>query len=254
MNKALPCGYEGEAGQSRQAALKSRLQALEKLVRALQSKPDDEAEQLLRRIRTADDILSLSSGDSSKTQDDPPGSLSIITSSSGSSQTEPSIGALSTTVQGAYTSDASSGSSPLVRSGQGQRVRASAHLFRLVLPGVESTKAGVESFFSFSGKLFHVFSQQDTECYSKAIYGLDGQPDISQKVAICCLCAVAAVGIQYNCKEFEKGSEEVFYDVSRHFFSDVLEQRPLDAIKVCTLYALYNIMNKATVALAYVGQ
>ncbi|KXX73636.1 Nitrogen assimilation transcription factor nit-4 [Madurella mycetomatis] len=252
VNKALPCGYEGEAGQSRQAALKSRLQALEKLVRALQSKPDDEAEQLLQRIRTADDILSVSSGDDSKTQDNSMGSLSSIASSSGSSQMQPSTEALSTTVHGPHASDVSSRSSSLVRSGQGLRVHASAHLFRLVLPDVDFTKAGVESFFSFSGKLFHVFSQQDTERFSKTIFGLDGRPDISQKVAICCLCAVAAVGIQYNCKEFERGSEEVFYDVSRHFFSDVLEQRPLDAIKVCTLYALYNIMNKATVALAYV--
>ncbi|GAB1314630.1 hypothetical protein MFIFM68171_04840 [Madurella fahalii] len=264
-NRALPCGYEGEAGQSRQAALKSRLQALEKLVRALKSKPDDEAEQLLRRIRTADDILSISSDDDSKTHGTPPAPPSTTAASSVSSQTqsssatsglESSFVALSTTVNGAMSSHAPSESLSLARSpartGQGLPARASAHLFRLVLPDVDSTWDGVQSFFSFSGKLFHVFSLQDAINYRNAIYGLDGRPDISQKVAICCLCAVAAVGIQYNCNSFEKGSEEVLYDVSRHFFSDVLEQRPLDAIKVCTLYALYNIMNKATVALAYV--
>jgi hypothetical protein len=57
----------------------------------------------------------------------------------------------------------------------------------------------------------------------------------------------------YNPGDFQKGLEKTFYHVSRRFFSEVMEERPLDTIKVCTLTAMHNIMNKATVALAYIG-
>ncbi|KAG7289240.1 hypothetical protein NEMBOFW57_005605 [Staphylotrichum longicolle] len=116
----------------------------------------------------------------------------------------------------------------------------------------ETTWAGVQSFFNSCGKLFHVFSKQQMEGYYRAVFGSDGTADTSQKLAICCLYSCAAVGIQYTPGDFEKGMEAVFHDVSRRFFPEVMEERPLDTIKVCTLYAMYNILNKATVALAYV--
>lgn len=123
----------------------------------------------------------------------------------------------------------------------------------LPLPNAKTTWAGVESFFSSCGRLFHIFSPQQMETYYKTVFDVDGKPDTSQKLAICCLHAVAAVGIQYNPNDFQKGLEKTFHEVSRRFFSEVMEERPLDTIKVCTLFALYNIMDKATVALAYVG-
>jgi hypothetical protein len=89
-------------------------------------------------------------------------------------------------------------------------------------------------------------------CY-RSVFGIDGKADTSQKLAICCLCAVAAVGIQYNPGDFPSGMEKTFHDTSRRFFSEIMEERPLDTIKVCTMFSLYYIMNKATVALAYVG-
>jgi hypothetical protein len=116
----------------------------------------------------------------------------------------------------------------------------------LPLPSAKTTWAGVQSFF-------HIYSQQQMETYYRAVFGVDGKPDTSQKLAMCCMCAAAAVGIQYNPGDFQKGLEKTFHDVSRRFFSEVMEERPLDTIKVCTLFALYNILDKATVALAYVG-
>ncbi|KAK3941039.1 hypothetical protein QBC46DRAFT_111363 [Diplogelasinospora grovesii] len=261
--KGKSCGYEGEEGQSRQAAMKSRLEALEKLVSALQAKPPDEAEQLLQRIRTADDIISLASSDGDE-------SRSIVASNNGSggpslsgsagsaaASTDSSCGVSNTTISRILDGESSENISgvtavPLATSPQRLRVDASAYLIRLIIPSAQSTKAAIQSFFSSSGKLFHVFSPRQVEQSYKSVFSLDGLPNTTQKVAICCLCCVAAIGIQYNAADFDKGSEEIFYDVARHFFVDVVEDRPLDAIKVCTLLAMYNIMNKATVALAFV--
>lgn len=76
---------------------------------------------------------------------------------------------------------------------------------------------------------------------------------MNQKAAVCCLAAVASVGVQYNADAFEAGTDGVFYDVARHFFENLMEEKPLDAIKTCSVLAMYNIMNKATVSLAYLG-
>jgi hypothetical protein len=68
------------------------------------------------------------------------------------------------------------------------------------------------------------------------------------------VAAVAAVGVQYKADDFDNGLEAIFYDVARHYFADVFEDRPLESMKVCAMLAMYNIMNKATVSVAYVGK
>lgn len=64
--------------------------------------------------------------------------------------------------------------------------------------------------------------------------------------------AVAAVGTQHLHEAIYTAVEEAFYDLARHYQDDMLQLYPLDAIKVCTLLAMYNVFNKANVALAYV--
>jgi len=266
--KGKPCGYEGEEGQSRQAAMKSRLEALEKLMGALQSKSPEEAEELLQRIRSADDILSLS-GSAADGEASCAAARSIASGSSGSSRG--ASGTHRTTTTSRLSSNASDSSGPTSTSqdtGSSQTLVTSisalgsphnrlgadsqAFLFGFFLPSAQSTWAGVQSFYSSSGKLFHVFSESQVQDYHKSVYGFDGKPNRSQKVAICCLCIVAAIGVQYNPGDFEKGSDGALYEVAHHLFASVVEESPLEAIKVCTLLAMFNVMNKATVALAYV--
>ncbi|KAK3359577.1 hypothetical protein B0T25DRAFT_102716 [Lasiosphaeria hispida] len=251
--KDKPCGYDGEEGQSRQAAMKSRLEALEKLVGALQAKPPEEAERLLHRIRTVDDIISLPSSDGN---DD----SNIAALRDGSAGTRSDSDELSTPFSVPATSSDSWQTTqatacalePRVSPPKQMHTDPSAYLIRLIIPSAQLTRAAIQSFYSSSGKLFHVFSPEQVDTYLKSVFGLDGRPNASQRVAICCLCAVAAIGIQYNAGDFDKGAEQIFYDVARHYFVDVIEEQPFGAIKVCTLLAMYNVMNKATVALAYV--
>lgn len=83
--------------------------------------------------------------------------------------------------------------------------------------------------------------------------GSFGNPsDEQQQVATSCLCAVAAVGSQHSLDTLDKSVKTGFYDLTRHCFEAVIKLRPFDAIKVAVLLAMYNIMNKCTVALGYV--
>lgn len=113
------------------------------------------------------------------------------------------------------------------------------------------TRAATQSFYSSSGKLFHVFTPEQTESYHKAVFGFSGQANGSCKVEICCLASVAAVGVQYNPADFEAGSDLGFYDLAKRYFADLAEQRSPDAIRVCTMLALYNVLIKDTCALGW---
>lgn len=126
-------------------------------------------------------------------------------------------------------------------------------LVRLIMPNLALTTRAIESFFASTGQLFHVFTRDQIAVFLEDVFG-SSRSAINAKKAVCCMACVAAVGVQYTADNFEPGLDEVFYDVARHYFIDVFEDSPLDAIKVCTLLAMFNIMNKATVSVAYVGK
>ncbi|KAK0654531.1 hypothetical protein QBC41DRAFT_57716 [Cercophora samala] len=273
-SKDKPCGYEGEEGQSRQAAKQARLEALEKLMSALQYKSSEEAGELLQRIRTGDDPAVVLSGTESggESQSPPPVSASVTESVSGSGSGSGSGNGSgsrsgngsSSTLSAPLTSSSgsragsvdsralTSSSSTLVSLSVSARLNDPVSLYLAALPSAKLTWAGVQSFFSSSGRLFHVFSVEQVDEHHKAVFGLHGRPNLDERVSICCLAIVAAIGVQYNPNEFEKGVDELLYSAARLLYTDVLEYGPLTAIKVCTLLAMYNVNNKATVALAYI--
>ncbi|KAI1391592.1 uncharacterized protein F4822DRAFT_442532 [Hypoxylon trugodes] len=190
-SKNKECVYDGEEGQSRSAALKARVESLEKLVDQLQSgKPGQ------------------SSG-----SNDPIGA-----------SVDRTVGHLS---------------------------KLSA---RLSFPTASTTQTAVDGFFSCSGKLFHVFSRTQVAEIFQSVFQSQGESDSGrdQKSDLCCLMAIAAVGCQYSQDETDREVEDIFYCLAQHHLDDVMETRPMDAIKVCTLFGMYNIFKKATASLAYV--
>ncbi|RSL89223.1 hypothetical protein CDV31_015918 [Fusarium ambrosium] len=153
VSKLRSCRYESKVNQPRRAALKSRLEALERLFTTLQAKPTQDANLLLQQIRSSDDIDALLDLED---ETSPPSLNGSINTSSG-------ISSLSTPTAGSASEE--------------QSVRSD---------------------------------------------------------------------------DFDVGTDAVFYDVARHFFENLVEEQPLDAIKACTMLAMYNMMNKATVSLAYI--
>jgi hypothetical protein len=230
------------------------------MVKDLQSMSDTDAERYLRRIRSsANDsyiapLLSTETDDRSTRQPTVAASYTSSESSFPDRSPEASTSPAASGTSGVAVTSLSDDPSPSPRATQSPATDDLAALlhFDLPLPSAKTTWAGVQSFFSSCGKLFHIYTQEQMLDYYRAVFGIDGKADTSQKLAICCLYAFASVGIQYNAGDFQKGLGEAFHNVSRRFFSEVMEDRPLDTIKVCTLFAMYNIIDKATVALAYV--
>ena len=158
--------YEGEAGQSRQAAMKARLEALESVFSALREGPPAEAERLLQRIRTAGDVNTVLSGIETVGGSTPGG---------GFVSTWPD--SLSTTREEAKREPDGAGIS-----------------IHLELPHADITMQAVDSFFSSSGKLFHVFSREQTMRHFHDVFQGLNTPE--KGISISCLAAVAAIGTQ----------------------------------------------------------
>ncbi|KAI8712194.1 Zn(2)-C6 fungal-type domain-containing protein [Fusarium sp. LHS14.1] len=263
------CRYESKVNMPRRAALKTRLEALEKLFSTLQAKPTKDANLLLQQIRSSDDIDALLDLED---ETSPPGPNGSITSSGVSSFSSPTAGTaseeqsvrsspsvgpsiISSSLQEVDVNDETSQKASLSTPASAQRelsIDVSRSLVSLVIPSAATTQAAVDSFFNSSGRLFHVFSREQVMRCHKDVFMNEGCAVAKQKTAICCLAAVAAVGVQYNGDDFDVGADAVFYDVARHFFENLVEEQPLDAIKACTMLAMYNILIKATVSLAYI--
>lgn len=126
-------------------------------------------------------------------------------------------------------------------------------LFQQFLPDAATVQLAVDAFFSCSGKLFHVFTAEQVAVYHHAVFAGGSSAVQTSGPMVCCLMAVAAIGAQYVEGILSRDSEVLLYDAARHNLEDVLEHRPYDAIKVCTLLCMYNVLNKTTAALAYSG-
>lgn len=119
---------------------------------------------------------------------------------------------------------------------------------------VKATRTAIDSFYNCSGRLFHIFSRQQTEQAFANIVENQGNPYEAHQADVCCIMAVAAVGAQYvNYQEDDKRQEEAFYEAAKRYFDYVVENQPFVAVKICALLAMFNVFGKSMVALAYIG-
>jgi hypothetical protein len=260
--KQRRCLYEGSAGQSRKAATRSRLEALERLFSALQEESAEDAQQLLSQIRLAGGVMDVISplvpSDASPgtadafdgTDSEPSTALSISTAQT--SCCTPDTGASPDSCAVRRTADPSACGSPSVPDHTLELTPA--HLVRVVFPSAATTKAALDSFFRCSGSLFHVFTAEQSYSYLDDVFGLRDRSlsPSNLKASACYLAAVAAVGAQYSPDEFEPGTDEVLYEIARQYFSHVAEDQPLEGIRVCALLAMFNIMAKRLNCIAYI--
>ncbi|KAI8948598.1 hypothetical protein F4801DRAFT_581237 [Xylaria longipes] len=119
------------------------------------------------------------------------------------------------------------------------------------LPSISVTRQAVEGFFSGNGELFHVFTRAQVSVFMDSVWKDVDIGSQSWKADVCCLMAIAAVGTLYTDTTGDTDVSDAAYDISKAHLDSVLEMRPLDAVKICTLLCMYNVMSKAVASLAY---
>ncbi|CAK7198377.1 hypothetical protein SEUCBS139899_001038 [Sporothrix eucalyptigena] len=268
IDRDRPCGYEGEAGQSRQAAMRARLAAFESVFVSLRSANPAETERLLQRLRTTEDpvaILREESGGS-------PSSVSNVSTS----------GPASSAATSANTQYTSPGTSPRASPGPGNGVLSGVERSRntsprqsverllnndtqiltapvvieLVFPDFATTIRAVSQFYENQVALFHVFSEDETKSFHDVVFvGLASAAVNSdeKRAAMSCLAAVAAVGMRTSSRNFDRFTSNAVYDIAKQYFDLVLEKSPFLAIKLAALLAMYNVMSRNSMALIWIG-
>ena len=132
-------------------------------------------------------------------------------------------------------------------------------------------KNAVNMFLQSAGMLFHCFTRKQADNILDNEFGLFEHPDktslwdilkretnIQRNAQLAELCGMAAVGILYLRLQSQNNmpsaeSAGYIYSTTRLLLDSSIQANPLRAIKVCALLAMYNIVLKGTVALAYIG-
>jgi hypothetical protein len=249
VSKDKECGYSWEEGQTRQAAMSSRLKLLEDLFLALKFEPLSKVNRLLDQLRLTNDLQSAMESfmeEEDKISKTP--KVKKSTTSANTFQTSllppPTIHTPTSqqnSMDGISGSESSFQSHPSLEEVWG--------FADINLPGEAVTKKAISGFLDFGSKLFHVFTPVQLAIFHQDIF--HGELGKS-KLAICCLSSASAVGTQYI--DATPEDSHAFYTIAKRHLDDVIASHPLDAMKVCSLLAMYNIMDKGAVALIYVGK
>lgn len=109
-----------------------------------------------------------------------------------------------------------------------------------------------DTLLKVSGLVFRVYSSEQQQDILRHVYHGSERP--SSKAAVCELCSLASVGTQFSGGQIPPDDGDIMYSMAKQFLDDVIAVSPLRALKVVTLLAIYNMMNHATVSLAYIGK
>lgn len=117
------------------------------------------------------------------------------------------------------------------------------------MPDADTFKAAISYFYECTGSLFHSFTKEEGEemVAELAKNGTGRMP----KTVLCEICSLAAIASLYSRGKIAPHLTGSFYSIAKQFLDDAIEADPVRAMKVCLLLAMYNIVHKGTVALAY---
>jgi len=109
----------------------------------------------------------------------------------------------------------------------------------------------LDSFYTCSGTLFYVCSREQSFELFRSLYWGDTQ---RTKPALAELCAIVAVGSQYDNDGVSNEHRRAFFDTAKIYIDDVVEMSELRAMRLYTLCAMFSIMEKRIAAWSYVGK
>ncbi|KAI9830903.1 MAG: hypothetical protein M1826_004333 [Phylliscum demangeonii] len=276
--KGTDCFYQERSAERRATVLRSQVDALEKnvgsmadLLLLLHSKPEPEAQEVLRRIRSTRDAASVlrsiqeggwpqQSAMSSAAAAAAAAAAAVAAKAEAGPDASAIAAAPGTLVPPsapaeAGTPTAADGSGSDASGERSESTSASALLPHLLgamggLPPPSVAEAAITAFFDCTGRLFHVFTRDQSAALFRAVYGPDETEDA--KAALCEIGSMAAIGCQYSQERDVSALGPTFYDIANLFLEHLMESHPFRAIKACTLLAMYNVMDKWMVALSYI--
>ncbi|KAK8038676.1 hypothetical protein PG993_007087 [Apiospora rasikravindrae] len=238
-------------GSADDSATKQKLKSIHDFIKRLQEVPDEEAVSLVTRLRSGEalhdvfrDARGVTDGGESHRR------ASAEETEDGASPMD------SNHFVGREHHTSHLDSQPVVESEESNQLEDILYSWnRMSVSDTTRIRTAVDAFFEFSERWFLVFAKDTIMDYHHDVYVESSDRSQAMKQAeLCCLCAVAAMGLRYANTDDEYAREyaETLYHTSTNYFAILYKILPLDAIKVCTLLANFNIKSKRTTALAFI--
>ncbi|KAI5798105.1 hypothetical protein FPQ18DRAFT_240575, partial [Pyronema domesticum] len=108
----------------------------------------------------------------------------------------------------------------------------------------------LDSFYTCSGTLFYICTREQSFELFRSLYWSDCQ---RTKPALAEICAIAAVGCQYDADGVSNEHRRAFFDTAKIYIDDVVEMSELRAMRLYALCGMYSIMDKRIAAWSYVA-
>ncbi|PNS14728.1 hypothetical protein CAC42_1750 [Sphaceloma murrayae] len=105
-------------------------------------------------------------------------------------------------------------------------------------------------FNGLNGNIFYTYTQQQVQDLCETLSRTS--PDQVDNVTLCEICSIAAVAGHFSRDKIDASMLDLYYSVAKQTLDDCIVTRPLRAMKVACLLSMYNIVVKATAALAFV--
>lgn len=107
------------------------------------------------------------------------------------------------------------------------------------------------TFMQCTSTIFHIYTHEEVDALLTESLHTDGPVPLS---TLCETCGIAAVGSRFSRAKITPQMGEYYFSMTKQLLDECVEKTPLQAMKVCALLAMCNIINKATAAFAYVGK
>lgn len=143
---------------------------------------------------------------------------------------------------------------------------------------IKALQRGVEAFFLCAGSIFHIYEESVAQEMLKVARQhiqsggrlwpqrmIDNSVPTTINEALCSVCIMAAIGLQYN-KDFisalasepsedDKTPEytDICYSTAKHLLENLIEHDVIKATKVCAGMCAFNVIRHSTIAIAYAG-
>lgn len=134
------------------------------------------------------------------------------------------------------------------------QIDQSSRFLQVALPDTPAILEAIDSFFACSSTLFHVFTRHEIDRCAGDFCQIRDPQTLDKTSSICPVMAVAAVGAQYRPEKFSDQVATEFYDVAARLLDATLSKAPLHGLKASVLLAHYNVMDKPTTSIDFVGK
>jgi hypothetical protein len=118
------------------------------------------------------------------------------------------------------------------------------------LPPEHFTRRAVSAFFSCASTLFYIMSEAESEKLIRKVYHNSAGVEKSD---ICELCAVAAIGSQYDTDEIPDPVKESYFQHASLLLQDTVEKDIMQSMRVFICLSMFSVMAKSSSARLLIG-